>query len=322
MAQLVPWAYAEKKYAQSFCNSFRGQKAVSIRVAFGALIIQERLQLSDRETVQTHFRKRLGENVLREVNEILATEAAQAAQEEEQDQDPKSGTKKKGTSTSKRRSVSEDDPNQGVLLLDATCAPADVAYPTDLNLLNEAREKLENILDTLHAPMAGQVRKPRAYRQKARQAFLVVAQQRCASGKTIRSAIGQQLRFMARNLRIIAELAQRQPLSLLSRKQDRDLLVIQELYRQQRAMYERRTHRIEDRIVSISQPHLRPMVRGKASAPVEFGAKVSVSMVKGYAFWERLSWDGFHEGVALIETLEAYKKRFGCFLIYKRMERE
>ncbi|PDO11771.1 MAG: hypothetical protein BLM47_01365 [Candidatus Reconcilbacillus cellulovorans] len=118
---------------------------------------------------------------------------------------------------------------------------------------------------------------------------------------------------MARNLRIIAELAQRQPLSLLSRKQDWDLLVIQELYRQQRAMYERRTHRIEDRIVSISQPHLRPMVRGKASAPVEFGAKVSVSMIKSYAFWERLSWDGFHEGVTLIETLEACRKHFGCF---------
>lgn len=78
-------------------------------------------------------------------------------------------------------------------------------------------------------------------------------------------------------------------------------------------MYELRTHRIEDRIVSISQPHIRPMVRGKASAPVEFGAKVSVSMVNGYAFLERLSWDSFNEGVTLIETLEAYKKRFGCY---------
>ncbi|MBY0054817.1 transposase [Brevibacillus agri] len=52
LARLVPWAHAEKKYAKSFRKSFRGQKAVSIRVALGALIIQERLQLSDRETVQ------------------------------------------------------------------------------------------------------------------------------------------------------------------------------------------------------------------------------------------------------------------------------
>ncbi|GAA4717699.1 hypothetical protein GCM10023228_25370 [Brevibacillus fulvus] len=103
LAQLVPWVYAEKKYAKSFRKSFRGQKAVSIRVALGALIIQERLQLSDRETVQqivenpylqyfiglegyqdhppfhpslmTHFRKRLGEQVLREINEIIAVES-------------------------------------------------------------------------------------------------------------------------------------------------------------------------------------------------------------------------------------------------------
>jgi len=224
----------------------------------------------------THFRKRLGEDVLREVNEILATEAVKASQDDDHDQDPKSGTK--GT---KRRSAYEGDPNQGVLLLDATCAPADVAYPTDLNLLNEAREKLEKIINTLHAPMAGQVRKPRTYRLKARKAFLAVAKQRCASGQTIRQAFGKQLRFIALDLRVIGELAKRQPLSLLNRKQYRDLLVIQKLYRQQRAMYERRTYRIEDRIVSISQPHIRPMVRGKASASAEFGAKVSISMVNG-----------------------------------------
>lgn len=341
MAQLVPWAYAEEKYAKSFRKSFRGQKAVSIRVALGALIIQERLQLSDRETVQqivenpylqyfiglegyqdhppfhpslmTHFRKRLGDQVLREINEIIAVEAAKSTPDSDHDDEPKSATKSKGKRTTKRRSTSEEDPNQGVLLLDATCAPADVAYPTDLNLLNEAREKLEEIIDTLHAPQIGCARKPRTYREKARKQFLAVAKQRRASGKVIRRAIGKQLRYVARNLRIIHDLASRQSLTLLSRKQYRDLLVIQELYRQQRMMFEHKTHQIEDRIVSIRQPHIRPIVRGKAKARVEFGAKVSVSMVNGYAFLERLSWDGFNEGVTLIQSLEAYKRRFGCY---------
>ncbi|QQE76649.1 IS5 family transposase [Brevibacillus composti] len=341
MAQLVPWAYAEEKYAKSFRKSFRGQKAVSIRVALGALIIQERLQLSDRETVQqivenpylqyfiglegyqdhppfhpslmTHFRKRLGEQVLREINEIIAVEAAKSTPDSDHDDEPKSGTTSKGKRTTKRRSTSEEDPNQGVLLLDATCAPADVAYPTDLNLLNEAREKLEEIIDTLHAPQIGCARKPRTYREKARKQFLAVAKQRRASGKVIRRAIGKQLRYVARNLRIIHDLASRQSLTLLSRKQYRDLLVIQELYRQQRMMFEYKTHQIEDRIVSIRQPHIRPIVRGKAKARVEFGAKISVSMVNGYAFLERLSWDGFNEGVTLIQSLEAYKRRFGCY---------
>jgi IS5 family transposase len=68
-------------------------------------------------------------------------------------------------------------PNQGSLLVDATCAPADIAYPTDLNLLNEAREKLESIIDVLHRPMIGIEPKPRTYREKARKQYLVVSKQ-------------------------------------------------------------------------------------------------------------------------------------------------
>ena len=60
--------------------------------------------------------------------------------------------------------------------------------------------------------------------------------------------------------------------------------IIQELYRQQRQMYEDRSHQITDRIVSISQPHVRPIVRGKSGKEVEFGAKLSVSLVNGYSF--------------------------------------
>lgn len=340
LAQIVPWAVAEKKYAKSFRNSFSGQKAVSIRMALGALIIQERLQLSDRDTIEqimenpylqyfiglsgfqtaapfhhslmTHFRKRISDKLMREVNEALAVEAVKTASRSDNDDDtPKSGPT--STSGRKKKTTNKDDPNQGVLLLDATCAPADVAYPTDLNLLNEAREKLEGIVDTLHQPLIGQTPKPRTYRQKARKAFLVVSKQRRAGAKVIRKAVGKQLRYVKRNLEIIDVLAKEQSLTLLSRKQHRDLLVIQELYRQQRQMYEQRSHQVEDRIVSIHQPHVRPMVRGKAKARVEFGAKVSVSLVNGYAFLERQSWDNFNEGITLIESIEAYKARFGTY---------
>ena len=340
LAQLVPWAYVEKKYAKSFRNSFRGQKAVSIRIALGSLIIKERLQLSDRDTVEqitenpylqyfigltgfqleppfhhslmTHFRKRLSDKLIREVNEILAIEASKEASRDHHDDDgdpPNSNVKGKRT----RKVDPKDDPNQGVLLLDATCAPADMAYPTDLNLLNEAREKLEGIIDTLHAPFVGQEKKPRTYRQKARKAFLSVAKKRRAGSKVIHKAIGQQLRYVKRNLQTIEFLAAKQSLTELSRQQYRNLLVIQELYRQQYQMYKTRSHQIDDRIVSISQPHVRPIVRGKAKAAVEFGAKVSVSLVNGYAFLERQSWDNFNEGITMIESLETYKSRFGFY---------
>ena len=57
------------------------------------------------------------------------------------------------------------------------------------------------------------------------------------------------------------------------------LLVISELYRQKKQMCEKRSHKVADRIVSISQPHVRPIERGKANAEVEVGAKISVALV-------------------------------------------
>ena len=182
-------------------------------------------------------------------------------------------------------------------MLDATCAPADIAYPTDLGLLNEAREKLEHIIDVLHAPLRGEQPKSRTYRKEARKAYLAVAKQRKAGAKKIRKAVGKQLRYVRRDLRIIEDLRVQSPLSLLSKQEYRQLLVIQELYRQQDEMYRTKTHRADDRIVSISQPHVRPIVRGKAKAKVEFGAKVAISVVDGFALVEKLAGTATTKGL-------------------------
>ncbi len=63
------------------------------------------------------------------------------------------------------------------------------------------------------------------------------------------------------------------------------LLVVTEVYRQQLWMYENESNRIDDRIVSISQPHIRPIIRGKAGKTVEFGAKLSVSCARELCFF-------------------------------------
>lgn len=97
--------------------------------------------------------------------------------------------------------------NQGTLLVDATCAPADIAYPTDLNLLNEARKKLESIIDTLHEPVIGREPKPCTYREKARKQYLPVSKKRRPGRKTIRKAIGQQLRYVEHVLKRLVKLS-------------------------------------------------------------------------------------------------------------------
>jgi len=48
-------------------------------------------------------------------------------------------------------STEDTSKNKGALILDATCTPADIKYPTDVSLLNEAREKLEDLITSLHS---------------------------------------------------------------------------------------------------------------------------------------------------------------------------
>ncbi|MBK8806911.1 MAG: hypothetical protein IPO21_09790 [Bacteroidales bacterium] len=76
-------------------------------------------------------------------------------------------------------------------------------------------------------------------------------------------------------------------------------------------MFKNHTHSIEHRIVSIHQPHVRPIVRGKSKAKVEFGAKINVSLIDGISFLDELSWEAFNEGCNLIEYIEQYKSVSG-----------
>ena len=88
---------------------------------------------------------------------------------------------------------------------------------------------------------------------------------------------------------------------------------MQELYRQQQEMYTTKTHRIDDRIVSIAQPHVRPIVRGKAKAPTEFGAQVSCSVMNGFSRIHSIAWDSYHEASDLPAQIEEYKKTYGYY---------
>jgi hypothetical protein len=89
--------------------------------------------------------------------------------------------------------------------------------------------------------------------------------------------------------------------------------VIQTLYDRQFEMYSKGVHSVEDRIVSIHQPHIRPIVRGKSRSKVEFGSKIHVSVIDGISFLDELSWDAFNEGSRMERYVEMYRKRFGFY---------
>jgi len=345
LARLVPWKLAEQIYHESLCEDF-GAPIVPSRTALGALLVKERQGLTDRETVEAiqenpylqffigleeftqekpfdaslmvDFRKRFGEEGMQRIAEAIALASLPQETEAQSDQDDDQGDNDPGENTNSNTSTTNagEKTNRGKLIADATCAPADIRYPTDTSLLNEAREKTDALIDALQEPLVGKQPRPRTYRQKARRQFVAFVKQKKPGRNKIRRANRQQLGYLKRNLQTMDHLLENPealPFPELSRRQYRDLLVCRELYRQQREMYDTKTQRIDDRIVSIHQPHVRPLKRGKAGRDAEFGAKLSLSVVDGFSFVDRLSWDNYNESLDLIGQIKKYKRRFGFY---------
>ena len=267
MAKLIPWEEFEREYAQNFSQEM-GAPAKSFRMALGALIIKEKLGTSDRETLEqikenpylqyflgmsnytneepfdasmfVHFRQRIKPDLIDEINRKMVKNQSENISNE---------------LAKKKDEKENEENNKGQLILDATCAPADITYPNDLGLLNEAREQLEEILDTLYESMKEKPnKKPRTNRNVARKEFLKVAKKRRVSKKERRKAIKKQLQYIKKNILYIEKLiAQGACLEVLSKKQYKMLLVVNEVYRQQLWMYENKKNSIENRIVSLSQ---------------------------------------------------------------------
>ena len=205
--------------------------------------------------------------------------------------------------------------NRGKLLLDATVAPADIKYPTDIDLLNQCREHLKTAVNILwqHVPHSSH-KLPHSLK-KARKSYLKLAKSKKWTRAKCRKAIGEQLRYIdlaSGQLQKYASMIPKHEKLLPRWLRDR-LSVIPVVYRQQKEMYDSHSHTCKDRIVSLEQPHVRPIQRGKRPNPTEFGQKLHLSMVDGYTFLEQTSWSNFNEGCDLEAAVEDYKRKFGCY---------
>ena len=329
-AAMIPWENIEDRYAELFPSEV-GMPAKPLQTALGSLLIQKEYGYSDRELVEqikenpyyqyfigrpgyeykapfvpsllVEFRKRLDEDVLAEINEMIA--AYNSPDDSDGGSDISENRLDENTT---KETVPE---NKGTLILDATCVPQNIAYPQDINLLNEARENLEAMIDQICAEY--NFYKPRMYRENARKDYLALAKCRKRTGKKVRKAIGRQLRYVSRDLGYVDMFVRYNNVTLTEKQKNR-LYVLQELYEQQKYMYENKTHSVKDRIVSISQPYIRPIVRGKAKSPVEFGAKIDMSIDEnGMARLEKLSFDAYNEEDVLIGAIQNYYKRTGHY---------
>jgi len=152
--------------------------------------------------------------------------------------------------------------NKGKLIMDATVADQMISYLTDLGLLARSREESERLIDELCKELDIK-NKPRTYRRKARKEYLNLAKNKNKSRKKIRKGIGKQLRYLSRNLKSIDKLLDRTgDMSFpLEHRDQRIYWVIQHIYEQQTQMYNEQTHSIDNRIVNIYQPYVRPILR-------------------------------------------------------------
>lgn len=335
LARLIPWDDICSLYLKNIGPSSTGRPALSPRVVIGSMIIKHLCNLDDRETVDqiseniymqyflgyqtfsseppfdaslfVEFRKRLGMENINLINERIVQLKNQDANGDK-DKGPGTG----GSPNTTGNNGGQPIQNKGRVIFDATACPQDIAYPTDLGLLSTAREKSEQLIDLLYDPLLHH-KKPRTYRRVARKYYLQTAQKKNKSRKEIRKAVGRQIKFLRRNIWSINRLLDAYPVIPLDDKEYKYFLVIQTLYEQQKQMHDNRTHSIEHRIVSIHQPHVRPIVRGKSQAKVEFGAKIHVSLIDGIAFLDELGWDAFNEGSHMMDYVEHYKRRHGYY---------
>ncbi|MGL5937950.1 MAG: IS5 family transposase, partial [Phocaeicola sp.] len=329
LANELPWNELCSIYNEKMSQKM-GARATDARVVIGALIVKHRMKLSDIDTIEyirenmyvqyflglhvytynavfdpslfVHIRKRLGLKEFEDMTTFLMKKEEEINPKEDNDEDDFIKKDEAGNITHK-----------GSIKIDATALDAEIKYPTDLDLLNSAREKSEKLIDKLCA--ISSFPKPRMYRRNARKDYLSLIKKKAKGKKLLRKALRKQLAYLSRNIGYIHSLFDSDPslISRLSKAELKYFWVIQLLYDQQKQMYDERKNSCSDRIVSIHQPHVRPIVRGKSKGKVEFGAKVGVCVDRGYSRIDHLSWNAYNESEDLSVHLENYKAQHGFY---------
>ena len=326
LAELIPWDELASIYASKL-RSNEGRKSVDIRHVLGALIVKHKLRLDDRGTIEmiqeniylqyfcglkafttkvlfdpslfVDIRKRLGGLEFEKFNQLIISRSEQIKPHQARIKK----TKKDDNDTQPK--------NKGTLKVDATVADQEIKFPTDVDLLNTSRENLERMIDKMYDAKKDKT-KPRTYRRIARSKFLKISKKKKKNKKEIRRAIKTQLQYVERDLKYIDDYISKNRSDKLSKRDKQLLQTIQEIYRQQLWMREnKKSH--PNRIVSVYQNYVRPIVRGKARHNTEFGAKINVSEVNGFCRIDRLNWEAYNESEDIRLQVYNYYNTFDCF---------
>ncbi|MBQ6202903.1 MAG: IS5 family transposase [Prevotella sp.] len=344
----LPWVEYEKLYGQTLNNQTAGASGKPARMVIGAMIVKHITRLSDQDTIEmiqenpymqylcglgeftdqpifdsslfVDLRKRISADDINKMTEALLKREQQMKEEmrkHKEDEARDRGEEPPAAPAVDENAAAFTDSkgreHKGVLKIDATCADAEVRYPVDVDIIDDGCRVMDRFIRRICK--ADSISVPYTYYGKARNAYRYLVKMKKKGGKLVKDTIEQMLSCLHRDILTLIDLTAgefRYRLDCLRKDQRRILDATMKMNFQQEQMFRTGEHRCKDRIVSIFQPHVRPIVRGKVSAKVEFGAKIGVSIVEGYNFIDHHSWDAYNEGADLQLQIDKYKERFGC----------
>jgi transposase, IS5 family len=191
---------------------------------------------------------------------------------------------------------------------DATCYESRISFPTPVKLVWQCCGKVYLSYQTLRKQ--AKQRATRCNYEKWKKQFLAYQKSRKKTKRWEKKLLKRLLTFLLRLLEFHKGIVEQNKVSL-SQKQRAQILTVTKVYEQQHQKVYGKVERIKDRIVSLSKPYIRPIVRGKETKQVEFGCKVNKLQVEGLSFIEHLSFDAFNEGTRLTNTVALHRDLFG-----------
>jgi hypothetical protein len=195
----------------------------------------------------------------------------------------------------------------GVGMQDATCYESRISYPTDIKLIWKCCHEVYQLIQRQRKML--KLRRSRMNYKRQKEVFQSYQKTRKKTRRAEKKLRKKLLKFLLNLIEHLNGLQQKGP--TLGKKQQTKMRCIINVYQQQHGKLYGDVKEIKNRIVSLSKPYIRPIVRGKETKTVEFGAKVNILQVDGINFIEHLSYDAFHEGTRMQNGIHLQRKLFG-----------
>jgi transposase, IS5 family len=194
--------------------------------------------------------------------------------------------------------------DQSICKMDATCLESYITYPTSIKLLWRALEwlntRIKEVCKALKRAKPRNKYKSQKQKQRAYQLFKKPSHKKRTK---------RQKALLYHVSVMISQLEALSPEHLKTSYQER-LSVIKTMVEQQQAHFNEPESKIENRIVSLHKPYVRPIVRGKENKPLEFGAKVHIYQVDNFDFIEYIDFNNFNETTRFESTIEHHQTFF------------